>query len=61
MITDCSFPAGESLNDANLPDIRLKFPYKMAQPRDIIEAVLDWGPGIKLHIVKIDMENAFKK
>lgn len=60
VITDCSFPAGQSLNDANKPDIRLEYPYVMAQPADIARAVLDWGAGTDLRIVKIDMSNAFK-
>ena len=60
IINNCSYPAGRSINDSNLPDLRHKYPYKMAQPADLIKDVLDFGPTAVLLIVKIDLSNAFK-
>ena len=58
IINHCSFPKGRSINDCNSPDIQQRYPYSMAQPKVVIHDVLDFGRGVVLLVVKIDLSNA---
>ena len=53
-------PETASINYHNNPDVKLRFPFKMATPSDVIETILDHGPGAELIVLKADLGDAYK-
>ena len=60
VITNCSAPAKQSINDYNNINVQRCFPYNMATPSDVINLILGFSSSTVLQLTKCDLGDAFK-
>ena len=63
MIYDCSAPRkpeGSDINSHNNPDTRLRFPFSMSTPNDIVRTIFDHGEQAQLSVLRADLSDAYK-
>ena len=63
VIYDCSAPRtpeGSDINSHNNPDTRLKYPFSMSTPNDIIRTVFNHGAKAELSVLRADLSDAYK-